>query len=86
MDELWLKLLVGLGIAGSIGYEIWRHYLRRCAKCGGKIRLVECKDSMGHNITKKVTISLWHGPRKNTDTWKCQRCGDTEVHKYWSRG
>jgi uncharacterized protein with PIN domain len=85
VDELWLKLLIGLGIAASIGYEVWRHYFRRCSKCGGKIRLDEYKDSMGHNITKKVSISFWKGPRRNTETWKCQSCGDTEVDKYWSR-
>ena len=84
MDGPWLKLLIGLGIAASIGYEVWRHYFRRCSKCGGKIRLDEYNDSMGMNITKTVTFSFWKSPRKNTDTWKCQSCGDTEVHKYWS--
>ena len=67
-----------------VGYEVWFRYFRKCPRCGGKIRLDEYKDSMGHNITKTVTISFWKGPRKNTEIYKCRSCGETETKKYWS--
>ena len=62
----------------------WKLYFQKCKKCGGKFRLDSYKDSMGHNISKKVIISFWIGPRKYTEVWKCQSCGYEVEKKYWS--
>lgn len=83
LDELWYKVLFGTGIAALAVYEIWFHFFRR-SKCGGRIRLDEYKDSMGHNVSKTMVVTFWKGPRKNTEIWKCKECDDTQTRKYWS--
>ena len=84
MEESTLKIVAVLSFIAVAVYHIWYTYFRKCTKCGGKIRLDEVKDSMGHNITKTITITFWKGPRKYTETFKCQSCGATETHKSWS--
>ena len=84
MDS-WLPL--GLPIAGivlGLGYAIWRHYFRRCPRCDGRLRMSDYRDSMGWNLTKTITLSLWKGPRKNTEIWKCKDCGHEESESTWN--
>ena len=84
MDSVAVEILVLVAIAGYAGYRIWYVWLRKCPKCGGNIRLDKYKDSMGHNITKTITVSFWRGPRKNTETYKCRSCNHIETRRYWS--
>lgn len=84
MGDTAVTVLVFVAVAGYAGYRVWYTYLRRCPKCGGKLRLDKYQDSMGHNVTKTITISFWKGPRKNTETYKCRSCDHTETHRYWT--
>lgn len=84
MDTDTLKVIFGVGIALLLVYEIWYRWFRKCSKCGGKVRLDEYKDSMGHNVTKTTTISFWKGPRRITEVYKCRECGDSQTRRYWT--
>ncbi|NRA15573.1 MAG: hypothetical protein HRU04_08760 [Oceanospirillaceae bacterium] len=54
-----------------------------CTKCGGKLILDELTDPTGININKKLTISLYQGPRKYKEEWKCEVCGEKTITSYW---
>jgi hypothetical protein len=76
--------IIAVVVAAYVAFSAWRYYNRKCEECGGKVRLDRIKDSMGHNISKKVTISLWRGPRQNTNVYKCQDCGHELEERYRS--
>ena len=77
-------LIIPVLVVAYAGWRIWYHYNRRCPRCNGKLRLEEYRDSMGHNIAKKVTISFWNGPRRTTEIWRCRQCGHELVENSWS--
>ena len=79
-----LTVIVGIAITINICWFIWRSYFQKCKKCGGKFRKISYKDSMGINLSKRVTISIWKGPRKNIEVWKCETCDHQETKRYWS--
>ena len=81
--NLGTSIIIGIVAAGSVGYSVWRTFFRKCSKCGGRLRLDSQKDSMGMNISKRVTISFWRGPRKMTYVWKCTRCGEEVIERNW---
>jgi hypothetical protein len=58
------------------------HLRKKCKKCGGKQNLHEIKDPLGINISNKVTLSFYVGPRKRIETWVCVDCGFKEKIKY----
>jgi hypothetical protein len=39
---------------------------------------------MGINLSKRMTVSIWKGPRKNIEVWKCETCDHQETKRYWS--
>ena len=65
-------------------YKIWLYFFQKCVKCGGRFKMDGHKDSMGMNLSKNVTISIWSGPRKYTETWKCSECGHSETKSGWA--
>jgi hypothetical protein len=73
-----------LAVMVSIGWAIWKSFFKKCKECGGRFKLDSHKDSMGHTVSKNITISFWKGPRRYTEVWKCQSCDYQEVKKHWS--
>jgi hypothetical protein len=89
MLELWsdidpITIVIIFVITAHVCWLIWKNYFQKCNVCGGKFRQDSYKDSMGHNISKSVTVSIWNGPRRNTEVWKCQSCDYQETKKYWT--
>ena len=85
-DSTYINIFFILLALIFFSLAIIRYYFRKCKKCGGKIRLEKHKDSMGHNLTKNITISIWEGPRRYKETFKCKNCGheDTESYLWWN--
>ena len=76
-----------LAVVVAVGFfarAIWFQFFRKCPKCGGKLKLDSRKDSMGFNLTKKITISFWDGPRSETEYYKCEKCDYSEENESWS--
>jgi len=67
--------MVGLAIAVGAVYQLRRHFFRKCPMCSGRLRLDSVKDPLGMNITKTAIFTIFKGPRRCTETWKCQACG-----------
>lgn len=85
LETSFSKILFALFVVASIAITIRHEYFRKCLSCGeGYLRLDEMKDSMGKNLGKKVTISIYKGPRKMTYKYKCNKCGNETVKKSWS--
>lgn len=82
-SDLFVKILFGVGAVIVAAYEIRKYFFRRCPKCQSRLRLDEIRDSMGHNLSKTVTLSFWKGPRKITEIWKCRECGYEITEKSW---
>ena len=78
-----VQLLSWLSVAAGLGWLIWRYGFQRCEKCGARFRLEKERDSMGWNVSKKVTFSLWNGPRFITETWACESCDHKQTVKYF---
>ena len=78
-----VKVVIATIAVGRAGYQIWRYFFRRCPQCKNRLKLDEIRDSMGHNISKTVTVSFWKGPRRVTETWKCVSCGFVVSEKRW---
>lgn len=74
-------LIICNSCLGLAYYFIWDKS-PKCA-CGGKLECIEMKDPVGINITRKVTFSLYIGPRKYSYTWKCKECGAESNEKSW---
>ncbi len=74
--DLWaLAALVGFAVL------VWQTLFQKCKRCGGRLRLDATRDPMGANLSKRITISLFKGPRRYSHTWKCKVCGHVEVRE-----
>ncbi|MFT7404293.1 hypothetical protein [Zhongshania sp.] len=84
MDE---NKILFLAIIGSIiVYALVLAYkIRniRCPKCGERMVLHSLQDPMGVNVSKKVTFSLYQGPRKYKEAWICESCSHQIQKQYW---
>lgn len=78
-----VTIIFGIGFIIAAIYQIWRFYFRKCIKCGGKLKFDSQKDSMGMNISKKITFSVWDGAREMTYVWKCEKCGMEITETNW---
>jgi len=47
------------------------------------MKLESVEDPTGTNLSKKITISLWTGPVKMKETYKCGSCKDVLEKKVW---
>ena len=75
-----IAILVFVGLI----FTLWSYFGRTCALCGGRLRLEQQSDSLGFNLSKRITFSLWKGPRRYSETWKCKKCGNETTHRFWS--
>lgn len=55
----------------------------RCPKFGDRMVLHSAEDPMGLNVTKKITFSLYKGPRKYKEAWICEGCNHKIEKQYW---
>ena len=79
-----ILVIVVVSLVGLVSAKnIWQHYFRKCKECSGKIKMDSHKDPLGFNVSKNMTFSFWQGPRRYTEIWKCQSCGDEEHVKRW---
>ena len=77
MDNFTIFVIIVFVVAFI--FRIWSLYFRSCSYCGGRLKFDSLKDSKGHNISKKITISFRAGPSEVTYTWKCKDCGKEET-------
>ncbi len=80
--NLFTGAFLVVAIIGVI-HGIWKAYFRRCTACDGYYRLYEMKDSMGTNITKKIIITAYKGPRKGTYIYRCNKCEHEIIEEKW---
>ena len=57
---------------------------RRCPLCGGQLALSRISDPTGENLSKKITLSLYQGPKNVSEQWVCKKCNHKQKVKYWS--
>jgi len=80
------KVVYILIIGAIIIYVIIKAYklrITRCPDCGGKMVLSKLEDPMGFNVSKKVTVSFFNGPRKYKEIWVCETCKHKIEKQYW---
>lgn len=72
-----------LALAALVGFAVlvWQTFLQKCKRCGGRLRLDATRDPMGTNLSKRITISIFKGPRRYTHAWKCKVCGHVEIRE-----
>lgn len=79
--------VIFLAAAGCIIlYALVRAYrfrALRCPECGGRLALKSVKDPMGISISKKVSFSIYQGPRKYKEIWSCEECNHQVEKQYW---
>ncbi len=57
---------------------------QKCPACGETLKLEQSNDQAGFSLSKKVSISIYNGPRKIRETWICQTCKYKINKQYWS--
>lgn len=80
-DLIFIAVIVCVFAAALIRYFVRSR--KRCEKCGGKYKLEKLEDPMGVNVSNKISFSLYKGPRKYKETWKCESCGHKSKFSYW---
>ena len=55
---------------------------RACKKCGsGKLKLKKITTPFGYNVSNRIILLLYMGPRKYTETLVCDKCGNSVTIK-----
>jgi DNA-directed RNA polymerase subunit RPC12/RpoP len=80
-SALLFIVLVGLVFIFAIWWRV--KTFPKCSKCGGNLELDAIRDPMGLNLSKKITLSFYLGPRKWTEELQCPKCGHKQPYSYW---
>lgn len=70
-------------VAGSVGFQLWRLFFRRCKVCNERMKLERIEDPMGLNFGKYFSLTFYKGPRRYIETYKCGNCGSEQTVKDW---
>lgn len=54
----------------------------KCEKCGGKYKLDKIRTPLGINLTKRLVLNFYVGPKKYNVKWVCEKCGNIKNTKH----
>lgn len=83
MEKMLFILIMLLAIIIPLHNILKQKEKKQCPKCSGNLKLLQVEDSMGVNINKKISFSIYQGPRKYKETWKCENCSNKVKFTYW---
>lgn len=78
MTDMQIAVLFVIGLLVVAGIYMRVKSFPKCAKCGGELKLESIRDPVGFNISKRLTLSFYKGPRKYKEELMCPACGNKQ--------